>query len=83
MLAVEIQMMHRQMLETQQQQVILNTLQSRVMSEPSEVYIFDNYERQLYDFDDYGVVTHYTTDISEIEGKLDETERILSERKDL
>ena len=63
--------------------VIMNTLQNRVISEPAEVYIYDNYERQLSEFEDFGVVTHYTTDISEIENRLDDVQKILEERREL
>jgi S-DNA-T family DNA segregation ATPase FtsK/SpoIIIE len=63
--------------------VIVNSLQKHVISEPSEVYVFDNYERQLLEFQELGVVQKYTTDISEIENQLDIIENELNERKEL
>lgn len=61
---------------------IINTLQNRVLTEPADVYIYDNYERQLSEFEEYGVVSHYTTDVSEVETRFDALATLLEERKE-
>ena len=61
--------------------LVMNHLQNNLFDEPSEVFIFDDYRRQLADFTKYSMVEKYTVDRSELDIVLDQMEAELKERQ--
>lgn len=60
---------------------VLYALQNRVFSDLCEVAIFDGFDRKYREFEDYGVVTKYTVDSSEIENYIGQVESELENRQ--
>lgn len=51
--------------------LILGYLQRNVFNMPSKIYILDNYERQLKQFEPYGIVERFSIDCSDVEDIVD------------
>lgn len=60
--------------------LLVSSLQKKVFDYPSEVYIFDDYDKQLEPLSSLGVVERYTIDLGELEETLTEIEQELQER---
>lgn len=63
-------------------ELILDHLQSRVLDHPSECYVLDGYDRKLAGRRRYGVVSRYTSDLSEAADYLEEMEQIALQRQE-
>lgn len=63
--------------------LLLSSLQQKVFDYPSEVYIFDDYDKQLEPFSSLGIVEKYTIDLGELEDTLTEIEQELQDRLSL
>jgi S-DNA-T family DNA segregation ATPase FtsK/SpoIIIE len=63
--------------------ILMNYLQQHIFDFPSKAYIIDDYERQLNQFNSYGVVEKYTVDAGDFELILTEMEQELIGRMDL
>lgn len=61
--------------------LILESLQQRVLTQPSQCYILDSYDRKLACKQRYGVVKQYTSDASDLVELLEEMQLIAEERQ--
>ena len=60
--------------------LILSQLQAKVFDSPPQIYIIDNYEKQLESMSYYGVVEKYSIDLGDFENILIEIEEELQTR---
>lgn len=64
-------------------ELLLGELQRRVFTEPSQVYMLDNYERELEEFAEAGIVKKHTIDMGDLDIFLDDIENELMARQEL
>lgn len=59
---------------------VMNSLQRQIFDYPSQVYLFDDYAKQLKDMGGMGIVERYTIDLNELEEVMAQVETTMQER---
>ena len=60
--------------------LIMDSMQKKVLINPSKAYVIDNFQRDLKDFEDYGFVERYSVDSSEYEIIFEDIADMLEDR---